>query len=350
MNLLATVPDADTAATVANFAAARNWPPPILVLPGNAIPETARGETDAILVCPPGITAPDLAALADATDNADVDVVAIGARPGATLPPAIRLSMQLLAGEDLPDPLSPLILLSPALLCHRSAPLGPLGLDDRLGLLVDAARGGCRLLSVDVALPAVPSPTPNTIPVVFLLRAFGRALLPWPYRRIARRSWRRAKFAELACHPSAFFRALLRENATPAGLGIAAAAGMFLGTLPLILVHTAVILYVCIRWRLNKVMAVSISQLCMPPLLPLACIELGHYLRHGRWLDEVNLQTVVHEAHLRFGEWLLGAMILAPLNAAAFGFLVFGIAAALRRGGAWQKSAFKTETVPPNFH
>lgn len=332
MNLLAAVPDADTAATVAKFAVARNWPSPTLILPDGAIPEAARREADALLACPQGTADSDLAVLMDAAAQAESDVVAIGTRRHAALPPAIRLSMQLLCGEDIADPLSPLILLLPALCVPGTAPLDQQSTRERLDLLVTAARGGCRLLSVDVAMPAVPSPTPDAIPTAFLLRAFGRALLPWPYRRIARRPWRRAKFADLARHPSTFLRTLLRENATPAGLGVAAATGMFLGTLPLILIHTAVILYVCIRWRLNKVMAVSISQLCMPPLLPFACIELGHWLRHGRWLDEVSLQTVVHEAHLRFGEWLLGAMLLAPINAAAFGILVFGIATTLRRG------------------
>jgi uncharacterized protein (DUF2062 family) len=328
MNLLVAAPDAATAATVANFAAARGWPPPTVVFPGDAIPAAARRDADAVLTCPTGIADDDLAALVDAAEKDDTDAVILGARPGASLPPAVLLSMQLLTGEDIPDWFSPLILHPPALLGRRAADLGAASLGDRLELLVAAARGGCRLLSVEVAsLAVVPSPS-GAMPAAFLLRAFGRALLPWPYRRVARRPWRRAKFAELVRHPSAFFGALLRENATPAGLGVAATVGMFLGTLPLIFVHTAVILYVCIRWRLNKVMAVSISQLCMPPLLPFACIELGHRLRHGRWLDEVSLQTVVHEAHLRFGEWLLGAMILAPLNAAAFGFLVFGIAKA----------------------
>ena len=60
----------------------------------------------------------------------------------------------------------------------------------------------------------------------------ARRLVPWPHRRLvkgddgATGAWWR--------HPVRFFRMLLLEHATPAELGMAAAVGTFLATLPLI--------------------------------------------------------------------------------------------------------------------
>ena len=155
-----------------------------------------------------------------------------------------------------------------------------------------------------------------------------RRLLPWPHRRLVRRNasgpspWR---------HPVRFLRELLRENADPAGLAAAAAVGTFLAVLPLVGIHMAVILYCCIRLKLNKVMALAIQNLFMPPLSPFLCIELGFFLRHGRFWTDFTLHRCVHELHLRLYEWLLGSLILAPTFAAAAFLAVYGVAAYLTR-------------------
>ena len=93
----------------------------------------------------------------------------------------------------------------------------------------------------------------------------------------------------------------------------------------------AVILYCCIRLKLNKVMALAIQNLFMPPLSPFLCIELGYFLRHGRWWTEFTLQTCLAEMHHRLLEWLLGSLVLAPLFAAVVWFIVYSIAAIIQR-------------------
>ena len=139
-----------------------------------------------------------------------------------------------------------------------------------------------------------------------------RRLLPWPHRKLVKRPgrWR------LLLHPRTFIASLLREHATPSGLAAAAAVGVFLGVLPLISCHMLVVLFVATRLNLNKVMALGIQNLCMPPFVPLACIELGYYMRHGAWLTRATKQTIVYEAPERLLEWLLGSLLLAPLLAA----------------------------------
>ena len=141
-----------------------------------------------------------------------------------------------------------------------------------------------------------------------------RQLLPIPHRKLVKPPVPEYSWRELL-HPFAFLRRLLKENADPAGLAASAAVGTFLAVLPLIGVHMAVILYVCIRLKLNKVMALAIQNLYMPPLSPFLCIETGYFLRHGRFWTEFTLQNCLGELHLRIFEWLLGSLLLAPLFA-----------------------------------
>ena len=158
-----------------------------------------------------------------------------------------------------------------------------------------------------------------------------RRLLFLPHRRIVDTTPEKSTIPSLWREPKQFFLFLLRENATPPLLGISAGVSTFLAILPLISCHMLVILYVSCRLRLNKVMALSIQNLFMPPLTPFLCIELGYYLRHGEFLRELSMQTVVYELHLRFWEWLLGSLIIAPVAAIAVGFIVYAVAKRLQK-------------------
>jgi len=144
-----------------------------------------------------------------------------------------------------------------------------------------------------------------------------RSLIPWPHRKIIEAKKTDGRQAEMvsAIHPLRSIRQLLRENSSPARLALAAGTGVLLGTLPLLFCHTIAILFVCGFFRLNKVAAVSSSQLCMPPLVPALCIELGYYFRYGRWLTEFSLETLGYQAMQRLFEWFLGSLLLAPLLA-----------------------------------
>lgn len=152
-----------------------------------------------------------------------------------------------------------------------------------------------------------------------------RQLLPVPHRKLVKTPPAPGSLKELL-HPLDFVRRLLRENADPAGLAASAAVGTFLAVLPLVGVHMAVILYVCIRFKLNKVMALAIQNLFMPPLSPFLCIETGYFLRHGAFWTEFTLQNSLGELHLRLWEWLLGSLLLAPLFALISWIAVFAAA------------------------
>lgn len=157
-----------------------------------------------------------------------------------------------------------------------------------------------------------------------------RRLLPWPVKRLVPRP-AVPPFPNPFLHPIQFLRFLLKENASPQLLAVSAAVSTFLAVLPLLSCHILVILYVCVCLRLNKVMALAIQNLYMPPVTPFLCIELGHFLRKGCLLREASMQTIVRELHLRLLDWLLGSLILAPLFAVIAGSATYFIAKRLQR-------------------
>jgi glycosyltransferase involved in cell wall biosynthesis len=160
-------------------------------------------------------------------------------------------------------------------------------------------------------------------------RLVGRRLLPFPHRRLIPATEERLD-PRMLLHPIKMVRGLIEENATPALLGVSAAVGTFLGTLPLISLHTVAIVYFATRLRLNRVMAVAVQNLCMPPFVPMLCIELGYRMRYGEWLTEFSKRTLLNELHLRIFEWLLGSLVVAPIAAVVVGGAVFLIAGAIQ--------------------
>jgi predicted LPLAT superfamily acyltransferase/uncharacterized protein (DUF2062 family) len=219
-------------------------------------------------------------------------------------------------------------------------------------VLVKAAWGGLPFRTVDVAVSyaaqqrALSSFRPwrdNLLITHAHVLLVLRRLLPWPHRRLVPA---KTGLRELLTHPQRFMRALLHEHATPSALALSAAVGVFLATLPLISLHMIVIFYVTTRFNLNRVMALSVQNLCMPPLVPFLCIQLGHLLRTGRWLTEATRETIVHQAHYRLLEWLMGSLILAPLLAALAWLAVFYTASRLTRKTA-RGSAADTSATPP---
>jgi uncharacterized protein (DUF2062 family) len=124
-------------------------------------------------------------------------------------------------------------------------------------------------------------------------------------------------------HPIRSLKKLLRENASAEQLAAAGALGVLLGALPLIACHTIAILFTAGFLRLNKVAALSTSQLCMPPFVPAICIELGYFLRHGKFLTEVSLKTLGYQGLDRCYEWLIGSLLLAPILALFVGGIIY---------------------------
>lgn len=148
-----------------------------------------------------------------------------------------------------------------------------------------------------------------------------RSIAPWPHKKLVKPeqppfSWR---------HPLRSLRQLLAQDISPYKLALAMAIGLLLGTLPLIACHTVVTLFVAGYIGVNRYLAVAAGNLCMPPLVPALCIEMGYYLRNGSWLTEISFQTLGTQCLDRVFEWFLGSLILGPLFALIGGFIVYMI-------------------------
>ncbi|MCP4373519.1 MAG: DUF2062 domain-containing protein, partial [Deltaproteobacteria bacterium] len=87
--------------------------------------------------------------------------------------------------------------------------------------------------------------------------------------------------------------------------------------------HNIAILFSAGYFRLNKVVALTASGLCVPPLVPALCIEAGYFMRHGTFLTEISIKTLGYQALERIFEWLIGSLILAPIFAVLVGGIIF---------------------------
>ncbi|NVN97888.1 MAG: DUF2062 domain-containing protein [Geobacteraceae bacterium] len=195
-------------------------------------------------------------------------------------------------------------------------------------ILARAAWAGLNLKSVDIEViyPKPEERVSSFNPFLDNLRLththallFGRRLLPIPSKKLVRKE--RNFDLSLLRHPLKVLKILLKENATPEGLALSAAVGLFIAVLPIFFLHTWVILYFSQRLSLNKIVSLNIQHLAMPPFVPALCISMGYYMRNGQWLTELSFATVFREFSSRLYEWFLGSLIVAPLSAV----LVWGI-------------------------
>jgi len=155
------------------------------------------------------------------------------------------------------------------------------------------------------------------------------SILPMPHRKI--RFNDNGEKTITVLHPVRSLKGLLTENASPGRIAAAGAMGVFLGALPLIACHTIVIILAAGYLRLNKVAAVAASQLCMPPIVPALCIEAGYFMRNGRFLTDISLETIGHQALQRLFEWLIGSFLLGPVMGLIIGLFIYLTASVIIR-------------------
>jgi uncharacterized protein (DUF2062 family) len=205
-------------------------------------------------------------------------------------------------------------------------------------VLVRAAWAGLPLLSVPVPVHYPPAGERVSHFNTFLdnlrlscLHAWLviRSLLPWPHLRRSPGEDASPKTTEFL-HPVRFFRRLSREHSGAGELAAAVWVGIFLGALPIIPFGIAAIVYVSHRLHLNKLAGVAASNVCCFPFVPLACVEVGHFLRYGRFLFAFDRHVLLDEIHLRLWEWLLGALIIGPILGFAGALLTYIAVRSLR--------------------
>ncbi|NVN91094.1 MAG: DUF2062 domain-containing protein [Desulfuromonadales bacterium] len=205
-------------------------------------------------------------------------------------------------------------------------------------VLARAAWAGLELrcIDIDVVYPKPEERVSSFKPFLDNLRLtaihsllVGRRMLPVRHKRLVEKPpgltpslWR---------HPGKVLGMLLRESATPQGLALSAAIGMFIAVLPILFAHSIVILYVSLRLNLNKIVTLNVQHLAMPPFMPALCIETGYYLRHGHWLTNLSFATVFHQFSARLLEWFIGSLIVAPLAALLSGAVMYLVATVVQK-------------------
>ncbi len=154
----------------------------------------------------------------------------------------------------------------------------------------------------------------------------GLRLLPIPHRKLVKSGMTREEMLKHLRNPLKLMRELLKEHATPGGLAAAAAVGTFLAVIPIPGFHSVAILYAAARLHLNKIVAFNVQHFFMPPFVPFLCLEVGHYIRYGRWFTELTFESVLHELGYRILEWWIGALVLAPVLSVFIALLVYACA------------------------
>lgn len=153
-----------------------------------------------------------------------------------------------------------------------------------------------------------------------------RSFLPAPHKKIIKN--RTHGFSIFK--PLKSIRLFLAHDVSPFHIAMSGATGIFLGTLPLIAMHTLIILLVTGFFRLNKLVAVGASQFCMPPIVPALCIETGYFLTHNRtFLTDISFKTIGNQGLERLFEWFAGSLIIAPILSFLSFIIIFLIAKTL---------------------
>lgn len=165
-----------------------------------------------------------------------------------------------------------------------------------------------------------------------------RRLLPWPYKKLAQQEPFPEKiYKSISKNPLKVLREMCREHTSPAWLATAVWLGIFMGALPLLAIHTIAIIYVAHRLHMNKVAAVAASQFCMPPVVPVLCIQMGYYLRNGALLMDFSWQPWLLGMHQRLWEWLIGSLLVGPFLGCIGAGIMYFTASRLQKGKHFSK-------------
>ena len=153
-----------------------------------------------------------------------------------------------------------------------------------------------------------------------------RSFLPIPHKKLINKNTHKFSIFK----PLKSIQFFLDHNVSPFHIAMSGSTGVFLGALPLIAVHTLAILMVTGFFRLNKLIAIGTSQLCVPPFVPALCIETGYFLTHDNtFLTNISFETIGNQCLDRIFEWFIGSLIIAPVLSFLSFIVIFLVATSL---------------------
>ncbi|MDR1194960.1 MAG: glycosyltransferase [Endomicrobium sp.] len=155
-----------------------------------------------------------------------------------------------------------------------------------------------------------------------------RSMIPLAHRKYVKDE----KGEIVSLNPFKVVTEQLKNDDNPFRLGISAAWGSFWGAIALPGIRTFILMVGAGWFNLNRAIAFSVDKLAMPPFIPFVCIEVGYFLRHGKFLTEISWQIVGQQFLQRVWEWILGSLIVAPIFALIVGAIVFTIGQIMKAG------------------
>ncbi len=169
-----------------------------------------------------------------------------------------------------------------------------------------------------------------------------RSIIPWPHHQI---QYKNGEFL-LINDRLKIAKELLLNHSHPFKMAMAGSLGVFLGALPLIGCHTLVIIFFASLFRLNKILAIATSQICMPPVVPAICIEVGYFIRFGKFitfsdfssLSGVTFMQLGYLGLQRLAEWFIGALIVGPILAVIVSIILFALSLNIQKTILWTQN------------
>jgi uncharacterized protein (DUF2062 family) len=119
--------------------------------------------------------------------------------------------------------------------------------------------------------------------------------------------------------------AALGERASPQQVGVAVAAGSFVGLTPAVGFHGAVAVALATALRVNRLWAFVGSRVSNPvtgPPVIFAQIQVAHRLRTGAW-HPLALEAVVAHAPELLLDWLVGMLVVGGPLSLSLGLFAF---------------------------
>ncbi len=156
-----------------------------------------------------------------------------------------------------------------------------------------------------------------------------RSMLPIPHRQYV--AHRKGKTATKRGYWEVMAENL-RKPGSAAKNAFSAAWGIFCGSIALPGVRQIMLFMGAGWWDLNRLLTIGFEKFCIGPIVPALCIEVGFFLRNGRFLTEFNLTTLGRQFWQRVWEWVLGSLVVAPALAAVTFLIVWLIGKLITRG------------------
>ncbi len=121
-----------------------------------------------------------------------------------------------------------------------------------------------------------------------------------------------------------FAATLLTERLDPASAAAAVFCGVFVGIVPIYGLQTLAALGLAFLFRLNKPLTFAstfINNPLLQPLLVVASLELGGFLRHGSFQPWHLIAFSTAQMREQIFSWVLGSLLLGLIVGAALAFL-----------------------------